>query len=77
MNDISFPRRRAADLDPSPETFYNLATLYDLGGNLQAANEAYFTVSWSGEAVGDSIQAQAKARMEQIVEMIFTPTPPP
>ena len=67
----------AADLDPTPESFYSLAQLYDLGGNLQAAYEAYYTVTWSGEAAGDSIQAQAKARMDEIAEMIFTPTPPP
>jgi len=68
----------AAELDPRPESFYNLAQLYDLGGDLQAAYEAYYTVTWSGDpAVSGSIYAQAKNRMDQIAVMIFTPTPPP
>ena len=62
-------------LEPSAANLYNVAVLYDIGGNLKQAYIQYNYLYMSTDEEADEYRDIAKERMEVISQTLFTPTP--
>lgn len=65
------------EIEPTAENLYFLASLYDMGGDLDRALVKYSFLYWSADEEADVYRGVAKERMDAISEVLYTPTPTP
>jgi len=63
-------------LDPTPDVLLDLASAYDLGGDLHTALARYLRLA-SWEVATETLRQVARNRARDIVSVLGTPTPGP